>query len=942
MKSVVLAFLILLAVLAPAQADDAKALKGVALVIGQSKYQHIAGLANPANDAKAIGDLLGELGFEVTSVSDRDAKKLRRDLDRFTEDADGADVAVVYYSGHGIEAGGENWLVPVDADPATPEDMGKSLVPLSDALDELKATVPVTIFLIDACRSNPFPPGTLVKREGASLSVSAGGLGVPRGFAPVQASGDASLGTVIGYAAEPGQPAIDGEAGSNSPYAAAILRHLSALQGEEFGLVMRMVTEEVYLKTKTRQRPWVNESLRKELYFGAPPIEMKGEEGIITGERRKLLLTISDLPDPERRQVEQVASAKGVPLDTLYGVLAALGGTDIPKDPQALGTALAAQAEKIKAMLAEQNALSTDDPDLKRLSDAADAALADGAIKSARAFLDEAKALVEKSRSSIEDVEAKLKAKRIANAAILAKSAEAAELDFDFYAAARDYNEAFDWVKKDDQLLAAKYLTRQADALQSHGEQKGDMDALRMAVKLYGLVYRDVPPPGQRQQWAKLQNNLANTYLRIGERAGGTAELGKAVSLYRVALAEGFGADEPSGMAITNSNLGTALHTLAQRTNDMALYDQAKQAFAVALASRDRKADPLGFAEDLLGAANLGTDLAARDSDTSGLDTAVAQIEEALKLIDRASAPMIWAEAKINLGVAYRLQGAARRDPARVEAAIQAYRDALSFFDRARFPMDWGSANGNLAIALTNQGAMTGDMAKFEESLPFFRLSFEEVTRERAPEFWARTENSYGMALQVLSVMKGDPAMMDEAANAFRDALSVRSRELNAMQWAESQSLLASAVSAMASARSDSKLADEAIAAYRATLEVYGREKFPSQWMQAASGLAMALQGKGITLHSDVPLKEAETIYQDVLAATPRGKAPLDWASAMKNVATIQFMLGTTHMNKAEVEQSIASFDKALEEYNKSGSFMDKMMIGNMRNSAAEALKLFK
>ena len=89
--------------LVSARADDAKPLRGVALVIGNGDYKSIARLANPVNDARAIEDLLHTLGFETTMASDRDARRLRRDLEGFVEDAEGADVAVVYYSGHGIE-----------------------------------------------------------------------------------------------------------------------------------------------------------------------------------------------------------------------------------------------------------------------------------------------------------------------------------------------------------------------------------------------------------------------------------------------------------------------------------------------------------------------------------------------------------------------------------------------------------------------------------------------------------------------------------------------------------------------------------------------------------------------------------------------------------------------------------------------------------------------
>src|SRR4051794_11961112 len=168
-----------------------KSLKGVALVIGQSKYEHIPELANPANDAREMVKLLSDLGFDARSVSDRDAKKLKRDLERFVEDAEGADVALLYYSGHGIESGGENWLVPVDADVSSLDNADDALVPLSSVMDELKGVVPVTIVLLDACRTNPFPASALVRESPADpgAPIGAGGLTPVRGavsFAAVE------------------------------------------------------------------------------------------------------------------------------------------------------------------------------------------------------------------------------------------------------------------------------------------------------------------------------------------------------------------------------------------------------------------------------------------------------------------------------------------------------------------------------------------------------------------------------------------------------------------------------------------------------------------------------------------------------------------------------------------------------------------------------------
>src|SRR3954468_17393420 len=133
------ALLLGLCVLFPASAEEPKALKGVALIIGQSDYKHVGKLPNPENDARAIEEMFDRLGFETNVATNRDARKLRRDLEGFVDDAEGADVAIIYYSGHGIEAGGENYLVPVDADISALDNAGEKLVPLSSIVAELKA-----------------------------------------------------------------------------------------------------------------------------------------------------------------------------------------------------------------------------------------------------------------------------------------------------------------------------------------------------------------------------------------------------------------------------------------------------------------------------------------------------------------------------------------------------------------------------------------------------------------------------------------------------------------------------------------------------------------------------------------------------------------------------------------------------------------------------------
>ncbi|MGE0241139.1 MAG: caspase domain-containing protein, partial [Parvibaculaceae bacterium] len=215
------------------QAQTAEPLKGVALVIGQSKYEKLPSLPNTSRDAKAIKELLEKLGFKVDIAPDKTARQLSRWFDGFIEDAESADVALVYYAGHAIEAGGMNYLIPVDADVTSLDSAGENFISLQDMLDRLRMTTRITIILLDACRSNPFPEGAFLKykADATGIPIRPTGLGPPRGMNVIESSPATSvenLGEVISFAAGPGQAALDGPAGSHSPYAAALLKHLNA------------------------------------------------------------------------------------------------------------------------------------------------------------------------------------------------------------------------------------------------------------------------------------------------------------------------------------------------------------------------------------------------------------------------------------------------------------------------------------------------------------------------------------------------------------------------------------------------------------------------------------------------------------------------------------------------------------------------------------------
>ncbi len=449
---------LLLELSAPAVAAD-HPLKGVALVIGEDDYAALQKLDNPKRDARAMDDMLDSLGFTVDRVVDGDRRKLISAIAAFTADAKGADVALIYYSGHGIEADGRDFLVPIDADLTTPQTAGASLLPLSDVLSALAKTVPVTIALVDACRTNSFPPGTMVQLPGTTtaVAVASTGLEAVRGPTPVaQASvSPDSLGMVIGFSASPGQPALDGDAGGNSPYAAALLKHFGDA-GYSFGDVMTMVSEEVYLKTKAQQLPWTNSSLTRVLSFGAPPAAGDADDEAIKEGRRHLLLSIASAPAETRATVEKIATTEGVPLDALYGMLKVLG-VDTSAGAADLDQQLEEGAKRLKSFKEQELGTASSDPELKRLGDLAVRAEDEGAIDVALKFREQATARARALSTERDTLEAGLEADRIEIGKTFADHAQTAALNFDYRTEAVMFGEAFDEVKRWDDALALTY-----------------------------------------------------------------------------------------------------------------------------------------------------------------------------------------------------------------------------------------------------------------------------------------------------------------------------------------------------------------------------------------------------------------------------------------------------------------------------------------------------
>ena len=229
----------------------------VALVIGNAVYAHAPRLANPLNDIADIGAALERLGFAVTRLENAGRSELWDGLQKFALAASASEVAVVFYAGHGIEVDQRNFLVPVDARLASDRDVEFETVPLELVSRAVERARGLRVVILDACRENPFAAS--MQRAGATRSIG-------RGLARVEPSGE----TLVAYAAKEGTVASDGE-GRNSPYSAALLKHLEE-PGLEVGLMFRKVRDAVLAATGGVQEPFVYGSLSsKGVYLASAP-----------------------------------------------------------------------------------------------------------------------------------------------------------------------------------------------------------------------------------------------------------------------------------------------------------------------------------------------------------------------------------------------------------------------------------------------------------------------------------------------------------------------------------------------------------------------------------------------------------------------------------------------------------------------------------------------
>jgi uncharacterized caspase-like protein len=322
----------------------ASAAERVALILGNGAYRNAPTLPNAPADAKAIAQVLRRLGFEVLDGIDFDRAATDALIHRFARELDDARVALFFYSGHGMQVAGENYLVPVDAKLEHEADLDFETIPLRRIMSQLERSDRTSVVFLDACRDNPF-----LRRVASRSTRTRGGL------APLQGG----VGTLIAYATAPDTVAMDGT-GNHSPFTASLLTHIET-PGLEVGQLLKKVRADVIAATNKAQVPWDHSSLVGDFYFVPPPAAAESAgvpapPGAATTDEQRFWDAAQSLQGPERKIPALVTYLASYPSGA-FATLAKLQLDDL-KEQQAASKVVAAVDPQVEAANASRTGQS--------------------------------------------------------------------------------------------------------------------------------------------------------------------------------------------------------------------------------------------------------------------------------------------------------------------------------------------------------------------------------------------------------------------------------------------------------------------------------------------------------------------------------------------------------------------------------------------------------
>ncbi|HTV69035.1 MAG TPA: caspase family protein [Rhizobiaceae bacterium] len=687
--------------------SSAFAERRVALVMGADDYEFIRPLDNAVNDARAIEAALEGLGFDVVLETDRDLKRMRRALDDFREDAKGADVALVFFAGHGVEVSGENRLLPTDAEVETLDKLDATTLPLEEVRAAVAEVGKVGLILLDACRNDPF--GSTGQKGRGAVSIAPEVLKVVK---PGLGRIGRAENILFAFSAAPGETASDGE--GNSPFATALTKYLGT-EGLEIRSVLTLVQQEVYDFSRGAQLPYVESGL-PQLFFAAGGGDLP--------ERERLLLAMAEVTPDLRAEIEQIATDASMPLAPLYGALleanaAALPQTERVAKLQEAASAFVKVREELKAM-------ASSDPEVERLRGEAEGQLALGAFDTAREKLELAADIDSKSRDALKT---NLVERTLSEAATryIAGGAAKAELRYDLAIADLEKAVAL-YGDAGDAAFAAEHADRRLSALFNLGElyvTVGNVSAATRAYEaLQAVMEKLVADPSVDVGHLR---DFAITHMKLGNVRETQGDLSAALehfeasrdTLLKVVAKEPNDAEWQSDLAVAYEEIGDALYDRGELMPAIGTYNEGLVLKAKLLAadpqSLSRQRD-LTTSYDALG-------MVLRD---------LGQIEDALFAFNTsldmrkgivAADPDHFGRQR-DLSISYDKVGDVLRDKRDYDGALASYRAGRDIVEKlaARDPnekqyvRDISVAGDKIGNVLDDQGDLDGALASYRAS----------------------------------------------------------------------------------------------------------------------------------------------------------------------------------------------------------------------------------
>jgi uncharacterized caspase-like protein len=692
----------------------AQAERRVAVVFGADDYRSLRPLANAVNDARALRDALEALGFDVALETNRDLARMRKALAAFGEDARGAEVALAFFAGHGVEIAGENRLLPVDADASSLARLKETSLPLEEIGRSLAGSTAIGLVLLDACRTDPFGEATGGDGRGATGIAPA----VRRAFSPGLGRVGRADNMLFAFAAAPGQAAQDGAAG-NSPFTASLVRHLGR-PGLEIRSVMTLVQQDVYDLTRGHQLPYVESGLPRAFFTAADDAPMP--------ERERLLLAMADLTPDIRGQVERIADDAGVPLAPLYGVLIGAGteATGTGQREAMLKEAAQSYAKVRDAMLT----LGAADPQVAALRGDAAEQLALGAFETARARLSQAADLDRRARMALKDNYVE---RTLSEAATRSLSAGVARADLNYRLAISELEAAealFDEV--DAGGLPPDQADRRLQVLLTLGDLYRTVGNIGAAARTYAdlrihaenRLKDDPADPGIRRDLGIVAMKLGNAELTLGRLADALDHFETAQALLAQATGAAPARDDWQGDLARTFDAVGGVHMM--HGNLQAAYDAFEQGLSIKRRRASQAPGDMGLQRDLTVSYDEIGDLLRA---AGNWREARAVFEESLDVRRRiVEADPDDAEARRDLSVSHDKIGDVLRDARDADGALRSYRQARAIVEElaARDPGDTQLMR-DMSVSVSKIGNVLRDQKAYPQALAAYREALAQA-----------------------------------------------------------------------------------------------------------------------------------------------------------------------------------------------------------------------